>query len=127
MDKWAENLVDYGFSKMRVTIVLQSNIFCKYRGRKCMTAPFMSGVSFWTGFSFYGLSIYGILQWVTLATFFWPLFPLHYYSQVATMFPFLLNCFVNFFFPHRITELNPVLIHDRTIPYLNTLPNYTLS
>ena len=43
------------------------------------------------------------------------------------MFTFLLNCFVNFIFPHRITKPNPILIHDQTIPYLNTLPNYTLS
>ena len=70
---------------------------------------------------------------------------LGWYSQIATTFTLNWNFSVKFLFNrwHRaisylkklrnltlsqyITELNPILIQYRTIPYLNTLWNYTLS
>ena len=98
-----------------------------------------------TGHSIYGLSKYGFLFWVTLATYFSPLFFLHWYSQVTTIcmfsweYPVKLflgslhraishpNTGLNYRLSYYITELHPILIHYQTIFYRNILPNYTFS
>ena len=60
----------------------------------------------------------------------WARLPTFTRSKTAVTYPFTLpNCLdtlCNYTFSLNITELNPVLIHYRTTPYLNTLPNCTL-
>ena len=103
------------------------------------------------GHFFHGVSICSILFWVTFATFFPPLLYLHCYSQVATIFALIRDYSAKLLFrrhhraisyPHTlpgctlswyITEVYPILmqtqvyailIHYRTLPYLETFPNF---
>ena len=69
------------------------------------------------GLFFYGLSIYVILYWVTLAAYVSPIFVLHCDSQVATICTFNWNYSFKLLFRRR----------QQAISYLNTFPNYTLS
>ena len=78
------------------------------------------------GLSFYGLSIKGILKETTHATDFSPFFSLCGSSQAATIFTFVSDFPVKLLFGRRhgaLSYLNTL----RTKPFLNTLPNYTLS
>ena len=45
----------------------------------------------WLVFPFLVFPFMVIMYWLTLATFFWPLFLLHCYNQVATTFTFFLS------------------------------------
>ena len=77
-----------------------------------MTAPFMVSIFF------YCLSIYGVSHWVTLATYFPRNFCLPSYSRDAITF----TCISDF----SVELLYHDSTHYQTIPYVKTLPNYTL-
>ena len=70
-------------------------------------------------------SINVILRKVTLAAYF-----RHYFLYIATVNLLQsLRSFEKFqlnYYSQDVTELYPILLHRRTIPYLNTLPNNTL-
>ena len=71
---------------------------------------------------FYGLSIFGIMQWVTIAICF--LLFLQWYSHVATICT-LIRYFLFKLFSRGVTGLYSILINYGNITYHNTLPSKT--
>ena len=103
------------FSKtvIQFSYIASSHISVRTLEGKCLAASLM------VSFFFYGLSLYGITQSVTLASYFPPIFLMHGYSQVATTFTYKSVSPLSYY--------TPIQYITKTIPYLSTLPNYTLS